>query len=278
MKRAGSPARFCFGTEMRVGFYQFAPVFGEVKRNLDTVALALRDLRADLMVLPELFATGYQFVSAEEVASLAEPIPEGPTTQALVEIARDRAMYLVAGLPEREGHRLYNSAIVVGPHGFMGRYRKAHLFYEETLYFSPGDTGFQVWDIGPARVGVLICFDWVYPEAARTLALQGADLLCHPSNLVLPYCPDAMVTRCLENRVFAITANRIGTEQRGEREPLRYIGQSQITSPRGEILHRAPPEAADCVVLEIDPAEARQKSLNRYNDLLTDRRPEFYAC
>jgi predicted amidohydrolase len=75
---------------------------------------------------------------------------------------------------------------VVGPKGFIGCYRKTHLFFEETLWFTPGDSGFQVWDIGMAKVGVMICFDWYYPESARTLALQGADIIAHPSNLVLP--------------------------------------------------------------------------------------------
>ncbi|MFO0767873.1 MAG: nitrilase-related carbon-nitrogen hydrolase [Nitrospiraceae bacterium] len=97
----------------------------------------------------------------------------------------------------------------------LGCYRKTHLFFEETLFFDPGDSGFQVWDVGGAKVGVMICFDWFYPESARTLALMGADIIAHPSNLVLPHCPDSMVTRCLENRVFSITANRIGRARLG---------------------------------------------------------------
>ena len=95
----------------------------------------------------------------------------------------------MAGLPERAGAHCFNSAVVVGPKGFIGCYRKTHLFFEETIFFTPGDTGFHVWDIGVAKVGVMICFDWFYPEAARTLALQGADIIAHPSNLVLPHCP-----------------------------------------------------------------------------------------
>ncbi|HZS10685.1 MAG TPA: nitrilase-related carbon-nitrogen hydrolase [Nitrospirales bacterium] len=261
---------------MRVGFCQFNPAFGEVERNLDRIAARLSGITCDLMVLPELFASGYQFASADEVASLAEPVPDGPTTQRLIEIARERRMHIVAGVPERAGGLYYNSAVVVGPQGFLGCYRKTHLFFEETRWFTPGDTGFQVWDIGAARLGVLVCFDWYYPESARTLALRGADILCHPSNLVLPHCPDAMVTRCLENRVFAITANRIGTEARGEGKPLTFIGNSEIVSPRGKILHRARPDADELAVVDIDPQEARDKSLNSYNDLLKDRRPALY--
>lgn len=262
---------------MRTGFYQFAPAFGEVKRNLDAVGAKLDQVQCDLMVLPELFATGYQFVSQEEVEALAEPVPDGLTTTRLCQIAKDRTMHLVAGLPERHEGRCYNSAVLVGPSGFLGVYRKTHLFYEETLFFSPGETGFQVWDVGSARVGLLVCFDWIYPESARTLALKGADILCHPSNLVLPHCPDAMVTRCLENRVFSVTANRIGFEERGEKGRLTFIGASEIVSPRGRILHRASGDQEDLTVLEIDPTEARKKKINSYNDLLHDRKPHLYT-
>ena len=261
---------------MRVGFYQYDPQFGEVAKNLDAVEAKLAQVEADLLVLPELFASGYQFVSEEEVQRLAEPIPEGPTTKRLIEVAKRRRIHLVAGLPERSGSRCYNSAVVVGPAGFLGCYRKTHLFYEETLFFSPGDSGFQVWDIGPAKIGVMICFDWYYPESARSLALQGADILCHPSNLVLPNCPDSMPVRCLENRVFAITCNRTGSEARGGKDQLTYIGKSEIVTPKGVILHRAPRDKDDLALVEINPAEARNKQLNPYNDLLRDRRPTLY--
>ncbi|MBX3237508.1 MAG: acyltransferase [Nitrospiraceae bacterium] len=261
---------------MRVGYLQFDPVFGDIERNLETVTRLLAQADADLIVLPELFAAGYQFVSKSEVLQLAEPVPDGPTTARLCEIAARRGMAIVAGLPERSGARCYNSAVIVGPSGLLGCYRKTHLFFEETLFFDPGDSGFQVWDVGGAKVGVMICFDWFYPESARTLALMGADIIAHPSNLVLPHCPDSMVTRCLENRVFSITANRIGSEARGGKDRLTFIGTSEVVSPRGKILRRAPREAEELAILEIDPAEARVKSLNSYNDLLRDRRPSLY--
>lgn len=261
---------------MRVGYLQFDPIFAEVKRNLDRVAERLSRETCDLMVLPELFASGYQFVSETEVRALAEPVPDGPTTQRLVEIARERNMHLAAGLPERGADGCYNSAVLVGPQGFIGLYRKTHLYFEETLWFRPGNTGFQVWDLGVAKVGLMVCFDWYYPESARTLALKGAEIICHPSNLVLPHCPDAMVTRCLENQVFAITANRIGTEARGGKPPLTFIGNSEVVTPRGKILQRASRDREEAAVIEIDPAEAANKALNPYNDLLKDRRVELY--
>ena len=123
----------------------------------------------------------------------------------------------------------------------------------------------------------MICFDWYYPESARTLALQGAEILCHPSNLVLPHCPDAMVTRSLENRVFSITANRVGREARGGKPPLTFIGKSEVVSPTGRILSRASVDTPELTVVEIDVDEARNKSINPYNELLKDRRPAHYC-
>lgn len=261
---------------MRIGYYQNNPTFGKVQENLQQISARLEGVKADLIVLPELCASGYQFVSREEVLGLAEPVPDGPTTKHLLDLAARTHLTIVAGLPERTGTACYNSAVVVGPQGFVGCYRKTHLFFEETLFFTPGDSGFQVWDIGPAKIGVMICFDWYYPEAARTLALKGAEIICHPSNLVLPNCPDSMPVRCLENRVFAITSNRIGNEGRGGKEPLTFIGNSEVVTPRGAILHRAPRDQEDLCLADIDPAEARDKTVTKYNDLLRDRRESFY--
>jgi len=261
---------------MRIGFFQFAPVFGEVQANLERVVQRLSDIEADLIVLPELFTSGYQFASKKEVRDLSEEIPGGPTTARLIQLARDRRMIIAAGLPERSGRQCYNSSVLIGPKGFVAVYRKIHLFYEEKLWFSPGDIGFRVFRVGGVRLGMMVCFDWLFPESVRSLALQGAEIICHPSNLVLPYCPDAMVLRCLENRVFSVTANRIGTERRRGKPPLIYIGQSEVVSPKGVVLHRAKPDEEDLAVVEINPKDARSKKINAYNDLFRDRKTRFY--
>ncbi|TAK07646.1 MAG: acyltransferase [Candidatus Manganitrophaceae bacterium] len=261
---------------MRVGFVQFDCRFGEIENNAYRAAHFISHQRADLWVLPELFNTGYQFVSKREVAALAEPVPNGPTTQRLIRMAKENKTHLVAGLAERSGKSFYNSSVLVGPKGLIGLYRKIHLFYEETRWFTPGNLRFQVHPVGKARVGMMVCFDWFFPEAARSLALLGADLIAHPSNLVLPYCPDAMPTRCLENRLFAVTANRVGSESRGT-ETLTYIGMSEVVDPKGKILYRASDKNEEAHVVEIDPKLARNKSLNRYNDLIKDRRNRFYV-
>lgn len=260
---------------MKIGFVQFAPVFGRSEANLAKVEILLKGAEAELLVLPELFNTGYLFTSRAEALSLAEDIPAGRTTATLAGIARKQNVYLVAGVCEREGEHLFNSAVLVAPDGYVGRYRKIHLYQEEKRWFQPGNEGFKVFDIGLCRLGLMICFDWFFPEAARVLALQGAQVICHSANLVLPFCPAAMVTRCLENRVFAVTANRTGVEKRGGGE-LHFIGKSQITGPQGNILYSVGSDAEEVGVVDIDVQEADDKNLNRYNDLFLDRRVAFY--
>ena len=261
---------------LRVGVVQTSPRFGRVRRNITRALKLMAGAPADLYVLPELFATGYQFCSRAEVAALAEPIPAGRTTRRLIAVARRAGCVIVAGLAERAAGRFYNSAVIVGPQGFIGRYRKLHLFAEETRWFSPGDASPAVWTVGPVRIGVMICFDWFFPETARLLALGGAELICHPANLVLPYCPEAMKTRSIENRLFTATADRVGTEDRCGTAPLTYIGRSQITDPKGRLLYRAPATGEAVGVARIDPRQAADKRINAYNDLWEVRRPRHY--
>jgi len=261
---------------MKAGFYQFMPDFGDKDKNFKKVLSAVKDADSDLLVFPEFFATGYQFVSKDEVAELSEQIPEGYTTKLLSELSRQKGFYIVAGLPEKDGDRFFNSAVLTGPNGFIGVYRKTHLFFEEKLFFSPGDTGFKVWDTEIGRIGIMICFDWFFPESMRTLALMGADIVAHPANLVLPYCPSAMPIRCLENRIYAITANRIGKENRKEGQSLRFIGQSLICSPEGRILIRASEGDEVLLITDIEPELARNKSLTSLNNIFDDMRPDMY--
>ncbi len=261
---------------IKAGFYQFDPVFGLKEENIDKVLTALRDADADLLVLPEFFATGYQFASRVEVAELAEKIPDGVTTQRLTRLSREKDMYIVAGLPEKDGGMFFNSAVITGPEGFIGKYRKTHLFFEEKLYFNNGDTGFHVWETRIGRIGIMICFDWFFPESMRALALMGADIIAHPANLVLPYCPQAMPVRCLENRVFAVTANRTGEETRKEGQTLHFIGQSRVVSPDATVLVTADANNESLMMTEIDPKMSRNKILNPLNNIFADRRPDMY--
>ena len=260
---------------MRIGFIQYDVTFGDPDWNRGKAADMIASAEADLLVLPELCTSGYLFTSSEEAQGLAEPIEDGPYTDVWRRLAQQRNLHIVAGIAEASGGNVYNSAVLVRPSGDVEVYRKTHLFHEEKLWFTSGDSGFNVFEVGETRVGIMVCFDWIFPESCRTLALKGADIICHPANLVLPYCQDAMVTRCIENRVFSVTANRTGIERRGATH-YAFTGRSRIINPFGQVLAEGAEREDSVEVVEIDPAEARNKSLSEHNDLFTDRRPELY--
>ncbi len=260
---------------MNIAVVQTDPVFGAITKNLDQAVALLRTAQAELYVLPELFASGYNFTSKEEARSLSEPFQQGQVYSALAKLAIEMKTTVVYGFAERDGDEVYNSATLVSHDGTAGLYRKLHLFDREKLFFAPGNLPFRVFQTSAGPVGVMICFDWYFPESMRTLALRGAHIVAHPSNLVLPHCPDSMPVRCRENRVFAVTANRVGTEERGG-VSISFIGQSQITSSRGDILTRASATGAEIQTCTIDASEASNKQVTGMNDLFGDRRPEFY--
>ena len=264
-------------SKLRVASIQTSPVFGEVGRNLDT-ALSLVPGGCDLVVLPELFATGYQFRDTDEAISMAEQAADGaaggPILRRLTEAAAGLDTTIVAGLAERQGQKVYNSSVLIRPDGSRELYRKVHLFADEKLVFSPGNLGFPVFAACGTTIGMMICFDWIFPEAARSLALAGAKILCHPSNLLLPWCPEAMITRCQENRVFAVTSNRIGSENRtGTR--LDFIGMSEVVSPLGRLLVRLGKDEEGAAVADIDLDEIDRQVTPR-NHVFDDRRPDQY--
>lgn len=257
---------------MKVGYLQFNPVFGKKKQNLRRISEMLtRSRKADLLVLPELCTSGYLFKTKKELVHAAEFIPDGETTSMLVEIAKEKNMHLAAGMAERDGNFYYNSAVLVGPDGYIGKYKKIHLFHEEKDLFEPGDSEFPVFEIKRAKVGLMICFDWIFPESARVLALKGADIICHPGNFVLPYAFEVLRARAIENRVFIITSSRTGRE-RG----LVFQGKSQVIAPDMSLLARSGKEKEEVRVVDIELALARNKKVTPKNDVISDRKPEFY--
>ena len=261
---------------MKVAIVQNCPAFGNVQENLNRIEEMLVGKAADLYVLPELFATGYRFKNMDEAHHYAELVPGGMTTNFLISLAKKNNAHFIAGLVEIEDDRIYNSSVVLGPKGFIGRYRKIHLFDTEKSCFHTGTDAPPVFDLDGVKVGVMICFDWRFPETARSLALKGAEIIAHPSNLVLPHCPQAMITRCLENRIFAITADRVGEEERIPGEKLTFIGQSQVVDPDGKILVRASETEEEVHIVDIDLEKARDKYLNAKNEIFKDRRPDLY--
>ena len=261
---------------MNVGYIQFAPMFGDIKGNVAHARHLIDDTTADLLVLPELFNTGYYFTEFKELQEMAEKIPDGYTCMELYKAAKEWRCYIVAGMLEEDNGLFYNSAVLMSEEGYVGHYRKLHLFSEEKLFFAPGDELPRVYDIGKAKIGIMICFDWLFPEVMRSLALMGAQIICHPSNLVLPYCPKVMPSRCFDNRVFAITANRHGKDEKNG-QSLSFIGTSQIVNPEGKIVKRALTDEDSKDVVFIDPKEADNKMVGE-NDIFADRRPMFYGA
>lgn len=260
----------------RVSVLQFEPKLLDVAHNLQQIERMMNGLATDLVVLPELCLSGYVFNHVDETRSAAQDPSDSEVFTHLKALAKDKDCSIVLGFAEKAGDLLYNSSALINPDGSTYTYRKTHLFYREKLFFTPGDSGFMVVPAkGGIKIGMMICFDWQFPEAMRTLALLGAQIVCHPSNLVLPWCQEAMKTRSLENRVYSITANRIGTESNGLQSEY-FTGQSQILGIKGEILIRLATDSEELATVMINPELALDKTVSPYNDALADRRPEFY--
>jgi predicted amidohydrolase len=270
----------------RVACVQMEPVFGATEANVKkTLALieAAADQGAALVVLPELINTGYVFKTRAEAFELAEPVPSGPSSTAWMDVARRRHIYVVAGIAERDGHSLFNSAVIIGPQGHIGTYRKMHLWNAENLYFEPGNLGFPVFPTPIGRIGVAICYDGWFPETYRLIALQGADIVCVPTNWVpIPgqhEGREAManilaMAAAHTNSMFIACADRVGTE-RGQ----PFEGQSLIVSYSGwPIAGPATRDTEEILIAELDLGEARRKrNWNDFNHVLRDRRTDAYA-
>lgn len=262
-------------SSLRVAFVQGRPRFGQVAANLEQGLTLASTVEADLVVLPELWSTGYVFSSHAEVAALAEDARTGATARALKAAARRERRHYVAGFAERARGGPFNSAMLVGPSGVKAVYRKLHLFERERTWFRPGDLPLAVSRVGAAKVGMLICFDWRFPEAARVLGLLGADVIAHPSNLVFPHAQEAMRTRALENQLYAVTANRVGADDRpGGR--VAFTGRSQVADPWGRVLAKATTRASVAMAVDCYLAVARRKRMTARTPLFSNRRPEHY--
>lgn len=259
---------------MIIGFLQNSPRFGLKSENYSQIQLLAKGVKANLLVLPELFATGYAFTSREEASDLAETADDG-TASFLKQLSATTGAVIVAGFAEKDGNQVFNSSIMIYGDSVIGIYRKIHLFNKEKIWFDPGNKPLEVHQINGMKIGMMICFDWLFPEVMRTLTLKGAQIIAHPANLVMPYCQSAMITRCLENRVFAVTANRIGRDIRGE-DDFTFTGQSQITAFNGNILSSGHASKADSSTTDIDVHQADNKMINPFNDLINDRREYFY--
>ncbi|MCB2190470.1 MAG: carbon-nitrogen hydrolase family protein [Deltaproteobacteria bacterium] len=259
---------------------QMDVVLARPEENKDRILKLARETEADLVVFPECANSGYVFTSAQEALPYADSVP-GPFVEQLAAVAKECNRCLAVGLLEKDGDTLYNSAALITSQGQLHLYRKTHMPYIGLdRFLSPGDR-LDLFDSPLGKVGLAICYDWRFPELARSLALQGADLLIGLSNWpdgaqVIPSV--LLPARAAENRVWIVSSNRVGTE-RG----VEFIGRSAIISPDGETLCALDGREEGVALGEIDLTLARNKRLvkkpGEYEvDLWRDRRPSLYRA
>ena len=268
---------------MLVAVAQIEPELGARGRNLDRCLGRIEEAAAagcSLVVLPECASSGYVFESAEEALPHAEEVP-GPFTHALEEACARLEVHCVSGMLERDADALRNTAVLVGPEGLVGRYRKSHLPYLGVDRFVvPGDE-LSVFDTALGRIGVEVCYDLRFPEVTRTLALAGADIVVLPTNWPVEAAANAELlapARAYENRVYLLVANRVGRERTAQ-----FCGRSQIVDPAGTRLAETDATSERLLVAEVDVERARDKSIvpapGEYEMHLFDhRRPELYEA
>ncbi len=262
---------------------QMDPTLMDKEANLagmiDSVEQAVAK-QARLVVFPECALTGYCFENLQEALPYAESIP-GPSTQLLAGLCRRTRVYLVLGMLEKDGDRCFNAAALIGPEGVVGKYRKVHLpFLGVDRFVDSGDLGFAVHETRLGRIGLNICYDGSFPESARTMALQGADMILLPTNWpkgAEQFAEFLVNARGLENHVFSVAVNRVGRE-RG----FRFIGRSRIADPSGRTLALASADGEEVIFAEIDPSTARDKHITRVPgkheiNRFKDRRPRYYG-
>ena len=283
---------------MKIGYIQQHNT-ADVNDNMQRLAQGVRSLArrgAELVVLQELHNSLY-FCQVEDVDNfnLAEPIP-GDGTRFYADLARECGVVLVASLFERRAAGLYhNTAVVFERDGSMaGKYRKMHIpddpAYYEKFYFTPGDLGFQPIDTSVGRLGVLVCWDQWYPEAARLMALRGAEILIYPTAIGYAAADPAdeqqrqreawtTVQRghAVANGLPVVSVNRVGFEPDPSKltPGIEFWGSSMVVGPQGEMLHRSPENEEECAVVDVDLAHS--EDVRRWWPFLRDRRIDAYG-
>jgi predicted amidohydrolase len=261
----------------RVAAIQFSPTLFKHQENLQRLeALTIEAAKqgARLIVHPEMATTGYCWGSREEVSPFVEPVP-GPTTDRFTEIAEKYDCWIVTSMPEISPATgvYYNSAVLIGPEGVEGLYRKTHSYIAEPTWAKDGDLGLPVFDTPLGRIGLLICMDVTYPETARIEALLGADLICLPTNWVGDGAPaGSWISRAVENGIYIVATDRDDVERGAP-----FCGHACVIDPDGAV--QSVLAAGDGIAFgEIDIAKARNKRFTRGagGDILADRRPDLY--
>jgi len=268
---------------MRIAAVQMDVTLADIAGNLSRMIAKTRETRvagAELTIFPECALTGYCFESIDEARPYAESIP-GPSVDKMVALCTELGGFVVFGLLEKEGTRVFNALALVGPQGLIGSYRKIHLpRLGVDMYTNFGDRPFAVHEINGLRIGMNICYDGGFPESGRCLALLGADLIVLPTNWppgAEAAADYAINTRAMENTVYYAAADRVGVE-RG----VPFIGKSKICDPLGKTLGYADHTHEEILYADIDVSRSRNKHLIRkagVNEVnrIADRHPEMYS-
>lgn len=266
----------------RVAAVQIDPELMQTEKNLEKILLKTRKAAAGgarLIVFPECALTGYVFTSRQEAFPYAETVP-GPAVEQIAAVCKELDVYVIFGLIEKDGDRLYNAAVLTGPKGLIGKHRKIHPpLGALDKFMDKGDIPFTVYKTPVGNIGMLICHDITFPESARVLMLQGADIIAVPTNW--PRMLDVVSryfinTRAVENFVHIVAADRVGTERKAQ-----FLGQSKIVSAAGVTKVEASTENEQIISADLDLAFARQKHIVFIPgvwemDFLKERRPQFY--
>jgi len=267
---------------VRVAAVQIEPHLADLDYNRARIVERLSEAAgegAQLVVFPECATSGYNFDSLAEARRAAEPIP-GPTSDALATICGERGLYVVVGILEREADVIYNSALLIGPSGIVAIYRKTHLPFLGVDRFVDAGARLAVHETPVGRLGLLICYDMRFPEAPRVLALQGAEIIVHPTNWHVTSTDfPAFITKCRarENRVYVISADRVGSES-----GTAYLGRSQIIDVMGRPLAEADDHSETILYADLDLTESHRKRVVIEPgvfemDAFGDRRPDLYG-
>ncbi len=269
--------------KVKIAAVQMDPKITERSGNLDRILSEMKTAAnhdADLIVFPECALTGYVFASREEAMPVMETIP-GPSTDKLAVLCQELGVHVIVGLLEIDADKCFNAAVLIGPQGLVGKYRKNHLpFLGIDRFVDHGDKPFQVYQTPIGNIGMHICYDCNFPESARIMTLQGADILVLPTNW-----PDGrgyiakyiINSRAYENKVHFVAVNRVGVEC-----GTKFIGQSKIISALGDTLAQAGSDNEQIIYGEVNLADARQKHIvfkpGEFEiDFIHDRRPELYG-
>ena len=259
---------------------------GKISETTERMVAYVREAAAngaELVILPEGIYQGYVFESYEELYPLAEEVPAGTISQTMIRLAKELKVYIIWGMYEKCGIRLYNSAVLVGPEGHVGTYRKMHYWETEARYCEPSDSGFPVYDTALGKIAIIICYDLWFPESSRIAVLQGADLIVTPTGWVkmesvpdpIPGYPAANVL-CIAtahtNGVCVAASARVGSEG-----ATNWVGHSLICAPSGQIVARAGDDREEIIYAELDLRKTKETRMwGKRCHILANRRTDYY--